>query len=79
MQVTINVRDLNKFAGEGGEISLEMLKESGILNLSTPRRPCVWNDSCHALTRTLTRSSPLLAPQVVAKISSRLRSWEPAS
>lgn len=36
MQVTINVRDLNKFAGEGGEISLEMLKESGILNLSTP-------------------------------------------
>jgi hypothetical protein len=36
MQVTINVRDLNKFASEGGEISLEMLKESGILNLSTP-------------------------------------------
>ncbi len=39
MQVTINVRDLNKFAGEGGEISLEMLKESGILNLSTHWRP----------------------------------------
>ncbi len=36
MQVTINVRDLNKVGGEGGEISLEMLKESGILNLSTP-------------------------------------------
>ena len=35
MQVTINVRDLNKFAGESGEVSLEMLKESGILNLST--------------------------------------------
>jgi large subunit ribosomal protein L15 len=32
--VTINVRDLNKFAGESGEVSLEMLKENGILNLS---------------------------------------------
>ena len=32
--VTINVRDLNKFAGEDGEVSLEMLKEKKILNLS---------------------------------------------
>lgn len=32
--VTINVRDLNKFAGEGGEVSLEMLKEKKLLNLS---------------------------------------------
>jgi large subunit ribosomal protein L15 len=32
--VTINVRDLNKFAGEDGEVSLELLKEKKILNLS---------------------------------------------
>jgi large subunit ribosomal protein L15 len=32
--VTINVRDLNKYAGESGEVSLEQLKEQGILNLS---------------------------------------------
>jgi large subunit ribosomal protein L15 len=32
--VTINVRDLNKFAGESGEVSLELLKEKKVLNLS---------------------------------------------
>lgn len=81
-QVTINVRDLNKFAGESGEVSLEMLKENGLLNLSMFRAPTGLNWlrlSVHAPRLSLVTCLTLSSHQVVARISFLSRSWEPVS